>query len=217
MQVDLSIILVLRNAEPTAARFVRNALAIAQNTAPPEGEAGDLGFELLALDESSGDNTLSVLSLLHAQVAQLRTFQDLPPGTAVKRGARVARGKVWMVMDHAIDLDLGVWGLRQVLCGHRAALVPGELLAVERGLGEASLGWLEGGLVRAQREVRRNLQARGEQPAFSPPQDRGLRKSAELFIRGRLPRFAARHVDRPIAGGLSSLVPTGTRGWAEEG
>lgn len=199
MNVDLSILLALRNAEDLAPSMVRTSVAIAQTVEPPNGVAGDLAFEVLALDQSSSDNTLAVLSVLHVQIAQLRTIQGLEPGAAIMRGARMARGHTWLVLDRPPDFDLCTWAVRQVLCGHRAALIPGELLAVERGLGQATLGWMRGGLVRAQREVRKTLKARGEKPAFSPPPERGLVARARLALRGGASRFGitAAALDRP--------------------
>src|SRR5690606_32238248 len=111
---------------------------------PPEGPTA-FGYELLALDESSRDNTLSVLSILHAKLPQLRTIQGLAPGTAAMRAARTARGRVWLLVDSPFDSEHGLWATRQVFCGDKAAIVPGEVLAVHRNLGQAALGWLTGG------------------------------------------------------------------------
>ncbi len=163
------------------------------------GEPGDLRtleFELVALDESSRDNTLSVLSILHAKVPQLRTIQGLTPGSAVMRTARSARGRVWLLVDAPFDPEHGLWATRQVFCGDRAAIVPGEVLAVHRNLGQAALGWLEGGLVSAQHEVELLLESHGQRPAWSPPRERAFRARARLFVRGRLGRLGLGQFDR---------------------
>lgn len=157
-------------------------------------------FELLALDENSTDNTLSVLSILHGQFAELRTVQELAPGTAIMRAARLAQGQVWLFLDREVDQDLCHWGARQVFRGHRAAVIPGELLAVDRGLGQASLGWLKGGLVAAQDAVEQALEAQGERPVRSPGPDRGLKDRARLMLRGRLSRLGFSAFDRPKPG-----------------
>jgi hypothetical protein len=155
-----------------------------------------LDWELIALDESSRDNTLSVLSILHAKLPQLRTIQGLVPGTAVMRAARIARGRVWLIADAPFDPDHGLWAARQVFCGDRAAIIPGEVLAVHRNLGQAALGWLSGGLVSAQREVERMLESHGQRPAWSPPRDRAIRARAQRFARGRLGRLGFGRLDR---------------------
>lgn len=208
-KLDLSIVLCLRNAESVAPGIVRRATALgrALSEDPPGPDDAVLDelepftFELLALDESSTDNTLSVLSILHGQFAELRTIQELEPGTAVMRAARTATGRVWLFLDREVDQDLCHWGARQVFRGHRAAIVPGELLAVERGLGQATLGWLRGGLVAAQEAVERGLEARGEHPVRSPPPDRGIKDRARLMLRGRLSRLGFGAFDRPKSRG----------------
>ena len=112
------------------------------------------------------------------------------------RAARSARGRVWLLVDAPFDPDHGLWAARQVFCGDRAALVPGEVLAVHRSLGQAALGWLDGGLVSAQREVEAMLRAHDQRPAWSPPRDRALRSRAGLFVRGRLGRLGFGQFDR---------------------
>jgi glycosyltransferase involved in cell wall biosynthesis len=159
-------------------------------------EHGSLEYELLALDESSRDNTLSVLSILHIKLPQLRTIQGLAPGTAVMRAARSARGRVWLIIDAPFDPEHGLWAARQVFCGDKAAMVPGEVLAVHRNLGQAALGWLTGGLVSAQHEVEHMLDSHGQRPAWSPPRERALRARARLFVRGRLGRIGLGQFDR---------------------
>ncbi|MFO7564141.1 MAG: hypothetical protein R6X02_15960 [Enhygromyxa sp.] len=162
----------------------------------PDPSDPALRFELLALDESSRDNTLSVLSILHAKLPQLRTFQGLAPGTAVMRAARSARGRAWLLVDSPFDPEHGLWATRQVFCGDKAAIVPGEVLAVHRNLGQAALGWLTGGLVSAQQEVEHLLESHGQRPAWSPPRERALRARARLFVRGRLGRMGLGQFDR---------------------
>lgn len=217
MSPDLTIALCLRDDESRLADMARAAVAVAESLTrehaagewldhtreealiEPEAEPGrdpGLSFELLALDESSRDNTLSVLSILHGRHRQLRTIQGLERGTAVMRAARSAQGRVWLVVDAPFDHEHGLWATRQVFCGDRAALVPGEVLAVERNVGQAALGWLGGGLVSAQREVMRMLESHGQRPAWSPPRDRALRSRARLFVRGRLSRLGLGQYDR---------------------
>jgi hypothetical protein len=220
MSPDLSIALCLRDDEARLPDMAKAAVEIAETLAAeysagewrdatrsqgPEGEReealieeGDLSlnFELLALDEGSRDNTLSVLSILHARIPELRTIQDLEPGTAVMRAARSAAGRVWLLADAPFDADHGLWATRQVFCGDPAALIPGEVLAVNRNLGQAALGWLSGGLVGAQREVERMLDSHGRQAAWSPPRSRGVRDRARLFVRGRLGQVGLGRYDR---------------------
>jgi hypothetical protein len=103
MSLALTIALCLRDDEARLAAMVKTAVEVA-GTLIREHAAGewrdgtreepeDLSYELLALDESSRDNTPSVLSILHARLPLLRSIQDLAPGTAVMRAARSALGR----------------------------------------------------------------------------------------------------------------------------
>lgn len=206
MSLALTIALCLRDDEVRLADMVKASVEVAQTLirehsakAWPEATRPemtrekawdrDLDFEILTLDQCSRDNTPSVLSILHAKVPQLRTMQNLTPGTAVMTAARSAHGRVWLLADAPFDRERGLWAARQVFCGDPAALVPGEVLAVRRNIGQTALGWLPGGLVSAQREVERLLASYGQQPAWSPPRERALRSSAKLFARAQLVRL----------------------------
>lgn len=192
MPVQLSVILLLRNREPAVAAMVRQAAALGRSTVGDQGR-----FEVLALDEHSGDNTLSLLSVLHGKLPELRTIQEVREGTAVAQAARTARGEKWLFLDREVEPELLRWGVRQLAGGQRAAVVPGEILAVEARLGAHVLADLYGGLVSAQQAVARELAARGSRPATRPAPDRGLTERALLFLRGRLGMVGLGQLDRP--------------------
>jgi hypothetical protein len=90
------------------------------------------------------------------------------------------------------------WGLHQLENGKRAAIVPGEILAVEAKLGAQVLGNLSGGLVSAQQAVDHELTARGQRPAWSPAPDRGVADRALLFVRQHLGWVGLSQLDRPL-------------------
>jgi len=186
----ISVFLLLRDLEPTVARLVRSASVVAASIGAE--------CEILALDERSGDNTLSVLSLLHRTIPALRTLQDLPRGGALQEGARVARGAVWLILDHPVDPELMRWALREVRgSGKAAAIVPGEVMVIDAATGATLLGELRGGLVSAQRAVTAALVKQGTLARRAAP-DQGLAGRALLFVRGRLGRLGLPHFDRPL-------------------
>ncbi len=197
MNTDITVIVPVRDMESRIASTIRSAVDVERHL-----DAADLPhppvFEILALDERSGDNTLSVLSILHGQIPNLRTLQDIEIGEAIRRAAKVARGNVWLIIDHPVDPELAAWGVSQVLRGHRAAVVPGELLAVDRPVGTRVLVQVHGGLVAAQQAVLRYLRARGEPAAYSPPTDRSARHRARLLVRAGLSRLGLGRFDRPV-------------------
>lgn len=194
--IDVSVIVPMRDLEKRVAPIVRAAAKIEPLVTREEDDA-PAAFEILALDQRSGDNTLSVLSLLHGQIHNLRTLQDLDPGTAIRRATKVARGRVWLVIDREVDPELAAWGIGQVFRGQRAAIVPGEILVIDRALGLTVLSDLSGGLVSAQRAVSRYLRGQNTQPAWSPPADHGAVSRARLFVRGRLGGMGLGWLDRP--------------------
>lgn len=190
---EVSIILPVRDQENTVASLVRAAVRV-EEFVDARGE--EVTSEILALDERSGDNTLSVLSVLHGQIKNLRTLQDVEPGSGIRRAAKVARGEAWLVLDHAIDADLAGWAVTQVFRGQRAAFVPGELLAVDRKLG-GQLQRHTGGLVSAQNRLRKYLKATGEPSAFSPAPDGSAKARAKRLLRGGLGRLGLGRFDKP--------------------
>jgi len=194
--LDVTVIVPIRDQEKRVASIVRAAAKV-EPLVVLEDEDRATTLEILALDQRSGDNTLSVLSLLHGQIPNLRTLQDLDRGTAIRRAAQVARGRVWLVLDREVDPQLAAWGVGQVLRGQRAAIVPGEILALDRALGITVLASLSGGLVSAQRAVSRYLRGQNTQPAWSPPSDRGAFSRARLFVRARVAIMGLGWLDRP--------------------
>ncbi|HFE46398.1 MAG TPA: hypothetical protein ENJ18_13035 [Nannocystis exedens] len=187
MSIDLSILLLLHDLGPAVTTMVRDARELGSVL------AGEAGFEILALDERSGDNTLSFLSILHAQVPELRTLQDLGRNLGISQGARVARGRHWLLIDRPVSTELLRWALLQVRDqGHPAAIVPASVLALTASTGIAALYDLRGGLVSAQRAVERNLRKTGSQrAAWHPAPEHGVARRAlhylqRQLIRGRL-------------------------------
>lgn len=172
--------------------MVRGAVALAGALA--EADADTLPFEILALDERSGDNTLSHLSVLNGQISQLRIFHDIAPGQSIRRAVEVARGSCWVVLDRPVELPLVEWAASMVTCERLAAIVPGEVLAVDADVGRVALRSLRGGLVSAQRAVERAVRERGQRPAWSPAPDRGIAERAMLFMR----RHMVGLLDRPL-------------------
>lgn len=197
--MDLSIVLSLHDAEPYLARLVKGLVSMTASLARERGEP--LEFEILALDERSRDNTLAILSLLSGRVDELQAFQDIPQGTAIMRASRLASGQTWLILDHDVDLELARWATSEVMRGHRAATVSGELLALEGELAEANLAWIRGGLVAAQREIKRALAQRGERMLRHPNPRRRALDRIHRRARAQLARLGLARFDRPLKPG----------------
>ena len=197
--MDLSIVLSLHDAEPYLARLVKGLVAMIEEL--ERQHESRLEFEILAMDERSRDNTLAVLSLLSGRIDELQAFQDIPRGTAIMRASRLASGKTWLILDHNVDLELARWATSEVMRGHRAATVPGQLLALEGELAEAHLAWIRGGLVASQREIKRALAQRGERPLRHPNPRRRMLDRLHRRARAQMARFGLARFDRPLKPG----------------
>ncbi|HTE50530.1 MAG TPA: hypothetical protein VK698_06665 [Kofleriaceae bacterium] len=92
------------------------------------GELG-LSFEILAVDEASGDNSHAVLGLLRRSLAALRIVAGARPGRGFAIGSAFARGRVlWLIDPDAALRSLAPFGRAHARVGR------GELdLAVVRG------------------------------------------------------------------------------------
>ena len=199
MNVDCSLILACRDQEAALPDMVRSMLVVAQSIAHPGQEAGAASFEILALDERSRDNSLSVLAMLQTQIAQLAIYDAVRPGEAIKSGVARARGRILVIADRRVRISHGRWAAETVLGAHHAALVPEEVLAVRRDLAERSLLNLRGGLVGAQRAVTAEMLAEGQRPAYAPANAEGIKDRTRRWLRGRASAWSvtARTFDRP--------------------
>ena len=212
MSIAVSFVLPVRDMEPAVSGLVRSAADVgarltadgtlrvvrpASAPATNDGTSPAEALEILAIDQSSGDNTLAVLSILHGQIPALRTVQELAPGEAIGRAARLARGGVWVVVDRPFDPELATWAAEQVLSGQPAAIVPAHVLAVSAPLGRRVLADMRGGLVRAQELVRTALRQAGEQPAFAAAPAEGLVERAHRVWRARAAGLGLAAWDQP--------------------
>ncbi len=88
-----------------------------------------LAFEILAVDEDSGDNCHAILGLLRGALPELRIVSGVAPGRGFAAGAAVARGRVlWLIEPASALRSLAAFGRAN------GRVARGELdLAVVRG------------------------------------------------------------------------------------
>lgn len=71
----------------------------------------ELSFEVIAVDEDSGDNSHAILALLRPEVPELRISNAPARGRGLAVGAHRARGRVlWMIAPHAASAALAPFG-----------------------------------------------------------------------------------------------------------
>lgn len=183
VELDLSVICLLRNAEAALPEILTAAHALRAQI------SSEASFELLAFDHHSTDNSLSALKLLSRREPGLRIFAHTRVGNAIKRGARCARGKIWIFADSALPAKASAWVLRQLLDGQPGAAVDGQVLGVPRALGMQALSWHQGGLWAAQHAVHAQLAQRRLSAARHGWQSQGALGRVRLELRGRISRL----------------------------
>jgi glycosyltransferase involved in cell wall biosynthesis len=131
------------------------------------GHLRDLGlnFEILAVDEDSGDNSHAVLALLRVQVPELRVLHAPGRGRAFDTGIARAQGHVlWMIEPTAaVQPHAGfVRALEQIRGdGKDAAVVRGRFAVAHRTRAFAIAAGLRGTGDVYYRRLARRLAARG--------------------------------------------------------
>jgi len=161
----------------------------------------EVSFELLAVDEHSGDNSHAVLALLRPEVDELRICNAPGRGRGLTVGVHRARGRVlWLITPRAASAALSPFGrayrrvlrhevdvvevARRCVVGNRIRVLPlvdgmrGNPLAFQRRL--------------ARRATARGLQVDTQVLGGTPPEPR--------FVRAGLPGL-----QRPIARLLGAL------------
>ncbi|MFY0537308.1 site-2 protease family protein [Nannocystis pusilla] len=203
MQLSLSVILLLRNREPAMTQMVRRAVDVVRSLA-----AKGRPFELLAVDQTSVDNTLSLLSVLHARIPELRILQDVRQGMAVIEAARAARGDRWLLVDRVVDPQLMTWGLNQLESGKRAAIVPGRSSRSRPSSARRCSATSPAGSFRPSRPS--NTSSRRGPAGGVEPRARPRRRRTRRAVRAPAPGLGRFEPARPPARDLSSpaaIVP----------
>lgn len=149
-----------------------------------------LHFEILAVDESSGDNSHAVLALLRSQVPELRVAHAPGRGRGFDTGIARAQGRVvWLISPLAATQPL-----------------PGFARAFEQILDDSPQGKdatvLRGRFAVAHRTRALDVAA-------------GLRGTGDVYYRRLAKRLAARglRLDVQLGGGASATAPARARGF----
>ncbi|HUS65187.1 MAG TPA: hypothetical protein VMZ28_11620 [Kofleriaceae bacterium] len=119
--VDVTVVLPFRDDEDLVG-------SACQRIAHHLAEQG-LVFELIAVDEGSGDNSVALLALLRPTLPELRILHGAASGRGFRLGAAAARGRVlWLLEPDSATRSLSAFGRSH------GRVARGELdLAVVRG------------------------------------------------------------------------------------
>ena len=151
----------------------------------------DLTFEVLAIDESSGDNSHAILTLLGSKVPSLKVVTGAEPGQGFAIGASKARGNIlWLIEPVNAARSLSAFGRaygRVCRAELDVAVVRGRFAVVKRALCAGLVGSLRGQGAAFERRLARRAHRRGhavEAYAIGQPSDQQLGFAERL--RGRL-------------------------------
>ena len=124
--LELSALVVCRDDDETVGHAVRRLATHLDGLG--------LAYEILALDEGSGDNTLSLLALLRREIPHLEVLPGVGRGRGFVRGAAVARGRSLLLLDGRSDAPLAALGfaLQRLGGGDDAVVIAGRYVVLHR-------------------------------------------------------------------------------------
>lgn len=124
-----------------------------------------LSFEILAVDEASGDNSHAVLGLLRRSLSPLRIIAGARPGRGFAMGSACARGRVlWLVEPHSALRSLAPFGrahTRVVRSELDLAVVRGRFSVVKRSRALGLVDAIAGAAGTFERRLVRRASSRG--------------------------------------------------------
>jgi hypothetical protein len=123
---EISVVLAVRNDEETVGHQVRS---IASHL-----RALGRSFEIVAINDGSRDNSLSIVNLLAPHVPELRVLGANAAGRAFLRGASEARGGVLVLLEANKTVSLAPlgWALSRLEAGREAVILRGRYIVARR-------------------------------------------------------------------------------------
>ena len=123
---EISVVLTIRNDEETVGHQVRALVAHLRGLRR--------SFEIVAVNDGSRDNSLSIVNLLMPRVPELRLLGSNLAGRAFLRGTSEARGHVVVLMEAGRTVSLAPlgWALARLEAGREAVILRGRYIVARR-------------------------------------------------------------------------------------
>jgi hypothetical protein len=123
---EISVVLAIRNDEETVGHQVRALAAHLRRLRR--------SFEIVAVNDGSRDNSLSIVNLLAPQIPELRLVGSNAAGRAFLRGSAEARGAVLVLLDAQKKVSLAPlgWALSRLEAGREAVILRGRYIVARR-------------------------------------------------------------------------------------
>ena len=123
---DLSVVIAVGDQEDSIGHLIRNVAS----------HLSSLGhrFEILIVNAGSGDNSLSIASVLAATMPEVGVLARDSRGRAFLRGTSEARGEVVVLLDAAKPASLAplAWALSRIAAGRDAVVLRGRYIVARR-------------------------------------------------------------------------------------
>ena len=125
-ELRISVVLAVGNDEDRVGHQIRSVAGHLRRL--------DLPFEILAVNDGSTDNSLSIATLLGASVPELRVLGRNVAGRAFLRGASEARGGVVVLLSagRAVSLAPLGWALSRLAAGREVVILRGRYIVARR-------------------------------------------------------------------------------------
>jgi hypothetical protein len=125
-QPEISVVLAVRDNEERVGHQIRTVAR----------HLRELGrtFEILAVNDASSDNSLSVATLLAASIPELRVLPRNVSGRAFLRGASEARGAIVVLLEASRTVSFAPlgWALSRLAAGREAVILRGRYIVARR-------------------------------------------------------------------------------------
>jgi hypothetical protein len=125
-QPEISVVLALRNDEERAGHQIRSVAR----------HLRELGrdFEILAVNDASSDNSISIATLLSSEIPELRLLPRNASGRAFLRGTAEARGSIVVLLEAGRSVSFAPlgWALSRLAAGREVVILRGRYIVARR-------------------------------------------------------------------------------------
>jgi cellulose synthase/poly-beta-1,6-N-acetylglucosamine synthase-like glycosyltransferase len=126
VEPELSVVLAVSNDEERVGHQIRSVASHLRRLG--------LAFEILAVNDGSADNSLSIATLLAGSVPELRVLSRNVSGRAFLRGVSEARGTAVVLLDAGRPVSFAPlgWALSRLAAGREAVILRGRYIVARR-------------------------------------------------------------------------------------
>jgi hypothetical protein len=126
IEPEISVVLAVRNDEDRVGYQIRSVARHLRSL----GQS----FEIVAINDGSSDNSVSIATLLAASVPELRVVSRNAAGRAFLRGTAEARGRVVVLLEAQKSVSFAPlgWALSRIAAGREAVILRGRYIVARR-------------------------------------------------------------------------------------